>query len=600
MKLRYIKYLTCFDDIYLKNWRRRKLAKLLGFNGKYYGLKENEAWQKIYEFGKNLMPIKERNLQKKYNKIFNKNTKVIREKELKKINTDKLVPEDIIIIEKGDFVPVDGKVLEENSLEFDELFKPESDEFLTDFSEKVVYQGMRVKKGKAVIQAIRTGEATYLGSFIKKIDNKVVCETNFEKVLRKYFNIIGSLGLVFLLFGSIFSFITNETDLINRLSIAGYSGLLLFLATIPVGAILVFFIKLMIEKNILKKSNLIIKKDNTLLKAHKATVICIDERFISRNYEKYIQRFYGAGIMILVISSKGKEEIKELARKSGLFEQEVEILSGKEIDNMSEEEFYQAICNTVIFYNTNRKQKHKIIEGFNKLNIKTISIIDDIEDLPTLEYTDVGICTHDRKNNFEYEFSSANIIGTELTSIYSLVKGSCMIKNYLNHYIKYYIMFQLPVILSLLVALLSGLDLKVFYFQTLIFTILIIPLLLLLVNRDYSENKIFELKEKDKTFGISCIKFSFIGLFIGIVGVIFYILLSYLGVETRLKIGCVTILFTVIDALIIAMSRRKFGAKDKESKDSVHVKAVNSKVKKGDKKIKDNKNCDSDIANKML
>ena len=547
------------------------MAKVTGFNKSYSGLKESEAWQRIYEYGKNFMPIKEHALQKKYNKIFNKNTKVIRDNVISKVNTDKLVPGDIIILERGDFSPVDGFVLEEGALEFDEFFSPEDAAFKDDINYKMVYQGMKLKNGRAIIKAIRTGEATYLGSFIKKIDKKSVCECNMEKVLHKYANIIGCIGLVLLLFGAIFSFVTNEGDILMKLSAAGYSGLLLFLAVVPVGSILVLGLKMIEQKSIIRKSNLEIKKFSTLLKAHKTDVICLNEKFLDRNYEKYIERFYNAGIMIAIISEKDKDELKNLAKNAGLFEGDTEAISGKELEEMVDDKFYQTICNTIIFYKVNKAQKAKIVEGFYKLNIKTISVLEDIEDLRTIEYTDIGVCTHKRKRNLEYEFSDANINGTELTSLYSLIKGSCMIKNYLNHYLKYYIMFQLPVILSLLVALLTGLQLRVFYFQTLMFIIAIVPLLLLLVNRDYSEELIFELKKRNKTFGMSCIKFGFVGFFAAILSIGLYILLSKFNLEDTLKISCVTIFLTIVDTLIIGLSRKKFSIQiNKSTKKEVH------------------------------
>ncbi len=552
------------------------MAKVTGFNNSYSGLKENEAWQRIYEFGKNLMPIKEHILQKKYNKIFNKKTKVIRDNIICKVSTDRLVPGDIIILEKGDFIPVDGRILEESSLEFYKEFSPEEDKFKNDANEKIVYQGMRVKKGKAVIEAIRTGDTTYFGGLVKEVDNKKACESNFERVIQIYFNIIGCAGIVLLLFGAIFSFATGEGDIISRLSVAGYSGLLLFLVTLPLGAILVLIIKFIEQKRIIRKSNLIIKKYSTLLKAYKTTVVCIDDKFLGGNYEKYIQRFYSAGIMVAVISPKGEAELKELAKNAGIFEDNVETISGKELDNMEGEQLYQTICNTVIFYEVNSRQKAKIIEGFSELNIKTIGIVNGVEDLPILRDANVGICTHHRKKNLEYEFADATIIGTEMTSIYSLIKGSCIIKNYMNHYMKYYIMFQFPIIISILVALLANLDLKVFYFQTLAFIVAIIPLLLILVNRDYSEEMLCELKKRDKNFVISCIEFAFIGFFMGIMIIGFYILLSYFEIQDVLKIGLITILLTVIDFLIILLSRKKFGRKTE--------KKVAEKVVKEEKK----------------
>ena len=75
-------------------------------------------------------------------------------------------------IRRNDFVPADCKVLEEKALEFDVKFLPQENEFISDINEKIVYQGMRVKKGRAVVEAIRTADTTYLGSLVKKIDTK--------------------------------------------------------------------------------------------------------------------------------------------------------------------------------------------------------------------------------------------------------------------------------------------------------------------------------------------------------------------------------------------------------------------------------------------
>ncbi len=533
------------------------MAKISGFNNIYNGLSENEAWQRIYEFGKNLMLIKDRPLQLKYNCMFNTKTKVVRDNVVKKVMTDKLVPGDIIIIEKGDYVPVDGKIREEVSLKFDKYFNP-IDKRFEDGSEKIVYQGMRVKQGKAVIEAVRTGDDTYFGSYIKKIDCNRLCDGNFGRELHKYFNAIGIIGLILMIFGAFFSFVTDKANIIDKMSNAGYAGLLLFLVTVPIGSILIFILKLEEQKHILKKSNLMIKKYDALLKARKASVICVDDRFLEKNYEKYIQRFYKTGITITIISEKEKDEVKELAKKAGIYQGDIDAVSGNEIEALEGEKFYQAICNNIIFYNVNSRQKNKIIEGFSKLNIKTITVIDGIEDLPILKYTNVAICVHNRKKSLEYEFSSANISGTELTSIYSLIKGSFMIKGYFNSYVQYYIMFQLPIILSLLVALLVGIDLKIFYIQTLIFVMIIVPLLLLLINVDYSEDKIFELKDRDKEFVLNCIKFGFAGCLIGIAGILIYILLGFISVKNILRIGIVTVIFTAIDlGFVMVFGRRK-------------------------------------------
>ena len=40
------------------------MGKVFGFSGDYSGLDDNEAWTRVYDFGKNLMPIRNSKIQK--------------------------------------------------------------------------------------------------------------------------------------------------------------------------------------------------------------------------------------------------------------------------------------------------------------------------------------------------------------------------------------------------------------------------------------------------------------------------------------------------------------------------------------------------------
>ena len=46
------------------------MGKFFGFNENYEGLQDNEAWLRVYDKGKNLMPIKNNKIQRKYNNMF--------------------------------------------------------------------------------------------------------------------------------------------------------------------------------------------------------------------------------------------------------------------------------------------------------------------------------------------------------------------------------------------------------------------------------------------------------------------------------------------------------------------------------------------------
>lgn len=560
------------------------MAKIFGFDGSYTGLSESEAWERIYEHGKNLMPIKEHNLQKKYNKMFNVKTKTIRDDKLKKINTEKLVPGDIIVIDSGDVVPADGKVLESDKLELNNDYLPEDESLRLNGEDKtIVYQGAKVISGKAVVEIMKSGEATFLGSIIKQIDRKNIYKTSFISKFHRNINIIGLLGIVLLIFGAIFSFVTTQGDIISRLSTASYSGLLLFLTTLPIGSCIMGFIKIIEQTEISKKSNIIVKNTETLLKAAKTSVVCIDERFLTQNYEKYVQRFYKAGIRVAVISNKGESELRKLVKSSGIFTDDAVAVSGLQFNSKNEEEKNKIICDAIIFYEMSNRQKSEVIERFEKLGIKTIVIADNISDLVAVENSNLGICTHSEKNSLEYSFSDARIKGFSFSSIYSMIKGGLIVRNHINQYSKYFLIFHLPIILNLLVALLAGINLKDFYFQTLMMVCIIIPLLLFLLNSDYSDDELIKLKENDKKFVIERIKCAALGFIIAVFNIFVFGLLNNIGFGTLFSVNCILILMSIIYALIIFLSRKKIKKQD------VVRNVVKSKKENSQKIIQDKK-----------
>ena len=549
------------------------MAKFFNFNEDYEGLSESEAWQRIYEYGKNLMPIKERNVQKVYNRVFAKKTKTIREGILKKINTDRLVPGDVIILSKGQVIPVDGVVLEEDTFEVNQNIVPTSEEFKNKESRRMVYQGTKVVSGTAVIEAVKTGDATYLGSNIKKIDRKNKVKISFGRMLHTNTNIVGIFGLIMLIFGIIFAFITGEGDFVTRLSKAGYCGLLLFVGSVPVGAFILSILEILKQINITKKSNLSINSWDTLFRAEKTSVICLDERFLTRNYEKYVQRLYKAGIRIVVLSEKSEQKLKEVVVTAGICDENIVAVSGKEIEKMSDESLEQVLYDAVIFFDMNINSKNKVIESFEKLGIKTISIGDNISDLISIENSNVGICTHGERKSLEYNFSVGKISGFNFTAIYSLLKGSLLVKNNINQYIKLSLIFHLPIILTLLIALLSGISFDVFYFQTLMSILVLIPLLLVLSSRDYSDDELFKLKERTETFTIDCIKCATIGTVIAILGIGMFKILELLGFSELLSINTVLIAFVLLFGGIVFLSRRD------NSKSKEKVKILKEQVK---------------------
>lgn len=100
--------------------------------------------------------------------------KVIRNEQVKVINAELLVPEDLIILESGDRVPADCIILEGNNILVDEsLLTGESIgvEKTCEGKSNNIYMGTIILKGKGLAKVVKTGMRTEMGKIANMLDS---------------------------------------------------------------------------------------------------------------------------------------------------------------------------------------------------------------------------------------------------------------------------------------------------------------------------------------------------------------------------------------------------------------------------------------------
>lgn len=132
-------------------------------------------------------------------------SRVIRDNKEQEILTKDIVPDDIVLLDSGDFIPADIKLLQIYDLIVDEsLLTGESVAIKKDLKNNMVYAGCYVIKGRAVGQVITTGIHTQLGLIAQKVllqpDTKTPLLIELERFSKKlgFLIIILSLFVVFL------------------------------------------------------------------------------------------------------------------------------------------------------------------------------------------------------------------------------------------------------------------------------------------------------------------------------------------------------------------------------------------------------------------
>ena len=211
--------------------------------------------------------------------------KVIRDHEQLEVDSSELVPGDIVIIEAGDIVPADGRVIEnfsllvnENSLTGESNSIEKTDEVLhyDDLAlgdqVNMVFSGSLVNYGRAKILITETGMNTQLGKIATLLDQT---EENITP-LQKSLDIFGkrlTLGIVVLCIFIFGIYVYHGNTVLDSLLLA----VALAVAAIPESLNPIITIVLSLETEKLAKENAIVKELKSIEALGSISVICSDK-----------------------------------------------------------------------------------------------------------------------------------------------------------------------------------------------------------------------------------------------------------------------------------------------------------------------------------
>lgn len=198
--------------------------------------------------------------------------RVIRDGKLETISSTEIVVKDIIIIEEGEKVPIDGKVLEMFDLGVDEsLLTGESDIVWKKlFSD--IYAGSIVIQGSAVVEVLSVGKSTQIGKIgLELTDMKSDSET-LEKKTRKLVKIIGSISGILCIFIFFLNFYKTE-NFTESLLLA----ITLAMTGIPEDFPVILTVFLAMGAWRLAKKNALVRSVPVVEVLGRVTVLCVDK-----------------------------------------------------------------------------------------------------------------------------------------------------------------------------------------------------------------------------------------------------------------------------------------------------------------------------------
>ncbi len=207
---------------------------------------------------------------------------VLRDGEVTRIEARLLVPGDVILLEEGDRVPADGRLIEVNQLKVDHSsLTGESEPQLRKLacthdnlleSRNVVFSGTLVQSGNGKALIYGTGMNTQIGQIVQLTKESGSVETPIRKELRHFIRIISGIAITLgIVFFTVSVFLGNP--LIGSLIFA----IGIIVANVPEGLLPTVTLALTMASRRMAKKNALIKNLEAVETLGSTTVICTDK-----------------------------------------------------------------------------------------------------------------------------------------------------------------------------------------------------------------------------------------------------------------------------------------------------------------------------------
>jgi len=238
-------------------------------------------------------------------KISTPQAKVIRDGKEIEIDMAGIVPDDLVLLEEGDIIPADCKLIEAFNLEIDEsTLTGESNAVRKKINDEV-FNGTFVGSGNAQALVLKTGMQTKIGQIAGKLREMKEEETPFQEEMSRL-----SKNILFIILGVIFIiFIVSilKYDLYQSLLVS----ISLAVAAIPEGLPAVLVLVLAIGAKVMASKNALVRKLNVVESAGAIDIICTDKTgTLTKNEMSVTKLFFNNET--LDVSKLNKNNIKEI------------------------------------------------------------------------------------------------------------------------------------------------------------------------------------------------------------------------------------------------------------------------------------------------
>lgn len=177
-----------------------------------------------------------------------------------------------------------------------------------------------------------------------------------------------------------------------------------------------------------------------------------------------------AGIKTVMITGDHKLTACAIAKQIGIFHAGDKVLTGKELDVISDEELEQQIENVTVFARVSPHHKLKIVRAFRRKGHITAMTGDGVNDAPAVKEADIGVSMGISGTDVTKEASDVILLDDNFATLVTAVEEGRTIYGNIRKFIRYLLSCNIGEVLTMFLGILMGLP------------VVLLPIHILLVN----------------------------------------------------------------------------------------------------------------------
>ena len=208
-----------------------------------------------------------------------------------------------------------------------------------------------------------------------------------------------------------------------------------------------------------------------------------------------IKSCYSAGIRVIMITGDNGKTAKGIAKQIGLKHND-NVITGIELENMSDEELRNRVGDTNIFARVYPNHKMRIVEALQKNNEVVAMTGDGVNDAPALKKAEIGIAMGKRGTNVAKEAADMILMDDNFKTIVDSIKNGRTIYSNIKKALSYILVIHIPIALASFFAPLFNLPLLLLPIHIVLLELIIDPTSSIIFQRLKPDKNI--MKEKPR------------------------------------------------------------------------------------------------------